>query len=419
MKRLVMFTLLIFSVRSAYSQNLVPNPGFETVDCKTSAPFQGCTIERNSPWVSPTNGDPDSYNICHTAGIFGNQLWSVPDNDFGLQAANSGVGYAGFYAWEALTPGSGYREYIQTELTSPLVAGETYHVSFFFSLSDDSNHAVDGIGAFFSNQSFSFSTTEPLPATPQVVSPDVITNKTGWEIISATYTAQGGERFITIGNFFDDDNTTVLTFDQSGFVNQAYYYIDDVVVEPATALPVELLVFDARHEGEYVRTNWTANSETNNDFYAVLRSKDGVSFEQIGTVEGSGNSNSERNYVFYDDHPYSGVSYYKLRQVDFDGTETISEVVSVYSESVSLINVYPNPAVSELFILIGAKSAMEVNVEVITTAGRLVLQRREYLQEGLSTLELNVSYLSSGQYIVRITTPFGEHVEREFIKGRR
>ncbi|MCZ4409813.1 autotransporter-associated beta strand repeat-containing protein [Cryomorphaceae bacterium 1068] len=94
-------------------------------------------------------------------------------------------------------------------------------------------------------------------------------------------------------------------------------------------LPITLLSFQAEVKDDLVHTNWITASEINNDFFTVERSKDGSSWEEVGTVEGAGDSNTELAYAFVDDAPYSGISYYRLRQTDFDGTTTVSEIRAV------------------------------------------------------------------------------------------
>ncbi len=95
-------------------------------------------------------------------------------------------------------------------------------------------------------------------------------------------------------------------------------------------LPISLLSFTAQAISDnLVETRWATASETNNDYFTVERSVNGFDFENVGFVTGAGNSISTLHYAYADDAPYSGVSYYRLRQTDFDGTFTFSNVVAV------------------------------------------------------------------------------------------
>ncbi len=94
-------------------------------------------------------------------------------------------------------------------------------------------------------------------------------------------------------------------------------------------LPIELLSFTAKAKHDVVETEWSTASESNNAFFTVERSVDAEHFEKVGRVEGAGNSNVKLDYTFNDDAPYQGVSYYRLRQTDFDGGRTYSVIRAV------------------------------------------------------------------------------------------
>ena len=95
-------------------------------------------------------------------------------------------------------------------------------------------------------------------------------------------------------------------------------------------LPIELLNFTARNiNNQEVLLEWTTATETNNDFFTLERSVDGENFERIGRVDGAGNATQILNYSFVDDDPFSGVSYYRLKQTDFDGSFQYSDLRAV------------------------------------------------------------------------------------------
>ena len=116
------------------------------------------------------------------------------------------------------------------------------------------------------------------------------------------------------------------------------------IVTVISTLPVELLYLKATKVYNGVNVNWSTATEINNDFFIVQRSPDGINFKNIDTLDGAGNSNSLRSYSCLDRNPLKGTSYYRLKQVDFDGVFNLSNTVSVtdISESNSL-NLYPNP----------------------------------------------------------------------------
>jgi hypothetical protein len=100
-------------------------------------------------------------------------------------------------------------------------------------------------------------------------------------------------------------------------------------VSAMNPLPIELLYFEARPNGNEVTCTWATVSEFNNDHFTVERSADGYAFEEVGTVDAAGESRSLMAYSFTDPSPLHGLSYYRLRQTDVDGTTTVSTIIAV------------------------------------------------------------------------------------------
>jgi hypothetical protein len=108
------------------------------------------------------------------------------------------------------------------------------------------------------------------------------------------------------------------------------------------ALPIELISFEAKmNTNKQVDIFWATASELNNDFFTIERSADGVNWEIVTTATGAGNSIYRIDYAAYDSRPLSGISYYRLKQTDFDGAFEYSNIVSVFNgnEAVQLIKV--------------------------------------------------------------------------------
>ncbi len=114
-------------------------------------------------------------------------------------------------------------------------------------------------------------------------------------------------------------------------------------------LPVEFLSFMAKPFSNRVGLNWQTASETNNDFFTVEKSSDGSTFESITEVDGAGNSNSILNYSANDFSPFDGVSYYRIKQTDFNGDAKYSNIVSVdyLSDSKLDFDINPNPVTDD------------------------------------------------------------------------
>jgi hypothetical protein len=158
-------------------------------------------------------------------------------------------------------------------------------------------------------------------------------------------------------------------------------------------LPVELTEFEAREvEKQRVQLDWQTTIETDNSHFEVEHSIDGRTFNVLGEVAGAGNSTEEQAYGYLHKTPVVGLNYYRLRQVDYDGTATLSDVREVNISGVATLSLYPNPAVDEIRI----KGFSGGSVRIIDQQGRTVLQRNLSEFEGL-----NVQSLSAGVYVVQ------------------
>jgi hypothetical protein len=140
-----------------------------------------------------------------------------------------------------------------------------------------------------------------------------------------------------------------------------------------TPLPVELLHFTALPtDAGTVHCAWTTASEQDNAYFTVERSSDALAFQAIGQVEGAGTSLVPLDYHFVDPDPLPGLSYYRLRQTDFDGTSTLSQVVPVWFDAPgTAVTVYPNPNQGAFTLLRSAADAA-LPLELLDASGRLV-----------------------------------------------
>jgi hypothetical protein len=112
----------------------------------------------------------------------------------------------------------------------------------------------------------------------------------------------------------------------------------------AFVLPVSLIYFNARVNDNNVLIEWQTASEKFNDYFTVERSSDGNIFNPIAIIDGAGNSNDLLNYTYIDQWPLPKISYYRLKQTDFNGDFTYSKVVAVRMNIEGLFAIYPNPA---------------------------------------------------------------------------
>lgn len=222
------FILLIcFQVSLIWSQNLIPNSGFEN--------FENCPVKPGNAakdlkgWSMPTQGSTDFFHQC-------SETMRVPENFNGNQPAYEGKGYVGFYLYAP----NDYREYLQVKLKRPLLKGREYTLTYFVSLSERSDYAVTEFDLLF--------TTQPLNArTKKQLSKKYWMGQSGryhflegsrevfyldsenWQEIRKTFKATGAERYLILGNFNSNRETRVK---ETGITSNkgAYYYLDNLAL---------------------------------------------------------------------------------------------------------------------------------------------------------------------------------------------
>lgn len=180
-------------------------------------------------------------------------------------------------------------------------------------------------------------------------------------------------------------------------------------------VPVELSDFAAllHPERQQVTLTWETASEENNHYFEIQRSQDGRQWESIGRQRGQGTTFQRHRYTFIDaDLPRAsaGMLYYRLRQVDFDGTAAFSPVEEVQLKEPQQLSVYPNPVVDgRLYIRLNSDElARQTSVQVLNLQGQIV----RTLTPASQQVMVEMDGLPQGQYLIRIQQPQGTRVER-------
>ena len=173
-------------------------------------------------------------------------------------------------------------------------------------------------------------------------------------------------------------------------------------------LPIELLSFTATCNGKYAELAWSTASERNNDYFVIERSADAIEFTEVGRVAGAGNSIEQLDYTFNDYGIHGGDNYYRLVQVDYDGTRSVSEIVVANCvdavDEEPEVMAYPNPFNGELTIVLDNFDNRPATIEVYDMLGKQVLfQKADAPQNSYETI-LNLSNLPTGAYNVRVST---------------
>ncbi len=167
------------------------------------------------------------------------------------------------------------------------------------------------------------------------------------------------------------------------------------------ALPIELLDFYGEKVNQEVQLKWITANEINNDFFTIEKSNDGNSFQAIGMVAGTGNSNIQIAYDFMDKTPHSGINYYRLMQTDFDGTSTYSSIIAIEMDEKMEVDLFPNPAKDHVMISFG-KNENDIlpQIRIYNQVGKLINHNIENTNSNVARLD--ISGFPSGVYFVEI-----------------
>lgn len=172
-------------------------------------------------------------------------------------------------------------------------------------------------------------------------------------------------------------------------------------------LPIELLNFDAHlNTTGNVELIWQTASEVNNDFFTVEKSINGTDWNELKRVDGAGNSTAILNYTTIDEHPYSDMTYYRLKQTDFDGHFSYSaiKVIKVTKKKTSFI-IYPNPAQDQ--IIINCNRSELYQLKIYNILGQDVTDQTRALKSEEKTRMIEVKNLSAGIYYLHMETSVG------------
>lgn len=177
-------------------------------------------------------------------------------------------------------------------------------------------------------------------------------------------------------------------------------------------LPVQDLQFAAKAIGQSIVLNWTTKSEINSRNFVIERSSDGMQFISIGTQNARGNSSQLSQYSFMDDNVSAGIwYYYRLRQVDMNNAEKLSEIrkARIDNGKVKMI-LHPNPATTAVRIILPVKHN-SVNIRITDAAGRIV-QKLKVNNTMNGIYNINVAHLAKGIYSVTVVADGQEFIEK-------
>jgi hypothetical protein len=246
----------------------------------------------------------------------------------------------------------------------------------------------------------------------------LVSNTTGLSAVACPTPSGGGTILDFIGygtaNCSEGNNNNTTAASLSGNSANTHSYkrtnfvdtnnnLNDFSANSAP-LPIELLDFQVYPKESRVVLMWVTAREQDNHEFVIERSTDGKEYKDIATIDGQGTSSAIHNYEYTDANPFSGTNYYRLRQVDFDGTVDYSPVRSIKIGDSSHFSIAPNPTPvgQEVVLYYDSVRESDVRVSVFNTLGLLVREQQASFQKGDNYLAVNLSDLSAGNYILRL-----------------
>ncbi len=196
-----------------------------------------------------------------------------------------------------------------------------------------------------------------------------------------------------------DFNQLQVVVNSLDYKKENYYF--DMNVNP---LPITLLSFKVKNSENVNEIFWTTTSEINNDYFVLESSEDAINFSEIARVEGAGNSSQILNYSFLDYNFTSGITYYRLKQVDYDKKFSFSNIISVKNNLLNDFSIYPNPVNEILNIDFYSNIETEYIINIYNSSTQKVYSNTTELNLGYTNLSLNIfDSLQSGVYFLVIS----------------
>jgi hypothetical protein len=190
--------------------------------------------------------------------------------------------------------------------------------------------------------------------------------------------------------------------------------IDDFTLSTGSLTPVTLINFAVTKKNATSRISWTTTQEVNSREFNVQRLTGRTTWETIATVPAKGNSSSSTNYLLYDLHPANGINLYRLQSVDLDSKFYLSDIRRVNFDRKYTYSLYPNPAKNKLQITADHSFGVNGHLLVLNTRSQIVLDKQVSTRNPV--LQLDISFLKAGLYILTITAEDGEINMLKFVR---
>lgn len=386
MNKLILFLLLFLFSNKIFTQNLVPNPSFEE--------FSQCPQSMNQInlavfwyYEAMNQSEGDFFNMCDpTLG----GVWHF----YQTQIPHTGNGMAGFAIYSSPSANYEYREYDKVKLTQPLSSNTNYCISYYVSLMGYSTYAIDALCACISTDSLLCQDSNimllPCPNFVCNTSGNIIKDTSNWVKVTMSYTAQGGEQFLTLGNFKTTSQTVSEETDYHPYGHMTYFFIDDASVYEFDAPVYPANVPDQTPcKGETV----TLGSQTRPQYLYEWKDAAGNIISDQGSITIVADTST----------------YYVLKQKDFkfdETTDTCFITVDPFCLHIPNVITPNNDDINDFFVIDGG-SELIVDLQLFNRWGKLVYHSKRYQNNW------PVNDIADGVYfyVIKATSATGESKE--------
>lgn len=208
----------------------------------------------------------------------------------------------------------------------------------------------------------------------------------------------GLAEMVSVGPMTDLSSYTITATDANGCSSTITQQVE------CEKVPIELISFSGTAKPTGNLLEWITASEIENDYFTLLSSKDGITFTAIAQIDGAGTVSTEMRYSSLDSEAADGITYYQLQQTDYDGSTSLSSVISVERVSdVQLISeVYPVPADKFVGFIFNAQNASDVVLNISDVSGKVLRQQTVNVTIGRNDIQLDIESLSTGIYFISL-----------------
>jgi len=185
----------------------------------------------------------------------------------------------------------------------------------------------------------------------------------------------------------------------------------------STPVPIELLSFNAELKENYVEINWKTSTETNNDYFILEKSHDGINWIKSSEIKAVGNSNTTSHYSWVDNTHFNGQNYYRLSQVDLDGTKESFNIISVNNSTENEVVLYPNPSSDNFTLEYFSENNDELTIIIESDQGLEMYYQKFNVTKGNNHIHIFTESLMQGLYLVLIENASGVKLSKKIVKN--